>query len=275
MRLKTDDILNLCEALEELEEKTKGDLLRGVDWNFQHFKDYAKQTRNRGSFYLPFNPQTPTAGSNGQYLFFRTVASPDSGKRYHASNWYQTIKLDDFEQYLKNNVDEAVEAVRKLTQGNISVNCTCPGFKYNGYHYISSKMNASIFNQSISPVIRNPEERGTVCKHIVNVLQELPKFYNQIASDLEKQGYKVKKVQISTTEPKKPTKPSQPSSPQQATKTPEPKKGLLKRAADKARRLIGMDKTKKMPKSPEYQGKDVDKFEKDTRTDELPPTPFK
>lgn len=81
-----------------------------------------------------------------------------------------------------------IERARMLLWvGDIRLHCTCPSFLYWGYQYILTVLDAAIYPERTQPAIRNPGERGSVCKHLHRVMKVLPFYSGEIASEMKKQ----------------------------------------------------------------------------------------
>lgn len=74
-----------------------------------------------------------------------------------------------------------------LWASDIRLHCTCPSFLYWGYQYILTVLDAAIYPEERFPNIRNPGERGVVCKHMNRILRVLPFHSTEIASELKNQ----------------------------------------------------------------------------------------
>jgi len=106
--------------------------------------------------------------------------SIDTSKNGSGKSWTQKIKLMDYDI----NSDD-IKDYRKAIRGNIEVHCNCPDFLYHGYKYIGTQKEYSIEKENRKPVIRNPNEDGTVCKHLLAVLNKLPNFVKQSYKELK------------------------------------------------------------------------------------------
>lgn len=114
---------------------------------------------------------------------------PSSENDKNAIKYLCSIKFDDWDAIggdseLKNAKEKALML---LWTSNIRLNCTDPSFLYWGYQYLLSVLDASINPETRKPVIRNPRERGIVCKHLNRVLRVLPFYNGQIASEFKRQ----------------------------------------------------------------------------------------
>lgn len=65
----------------------------------------------------------------------------------------------------------------------------CPSFKYWGYWAITSALGASVYSQGLEPKIRNPQDRGIVCKHMDVVLAVVGAHVPDIVRDMRLQGF--------------------------------------------------------------------------------------
>lgn len=74
-----------------------------------------------------------------------------------------------------------------LWVGDIRLHCTCPSFLYWGYQYILTVLDAAIYPERRKPSIRNPGDRGSVCKHLHRVMKVLPFYSGEISSEMKRQ----------------------------------------------------------------------------------------
>lgn len=98
---------------------------------------------------------------------------------YSGHSWTQTIQVLEFDKDATSKKD-----LKKALNGNLKIHCDCPDFLYKGYQYIGTKNEYSIHPENKSPIIRNPEEEGTVCKHLLAVLNNLDKNINKIHGEI-------------------------------------------------------------------------------------------
>lgn len=104
----------------------------------------------------------------------------------------QKIQMLEFKDtYL--NGDKKIAKKKRLNQcmkGDIKVSCTCESFLYHGYAYILSEMDAKYGKKETRPPKRNnPDETGSLCKHLYNALSStFPFATNQLVSMLNKKG---------------------------------------------------------------------------------------
>ena len=74
-----------------------------------------------------------------------------------------------------------------LWVGDLRLHCTCPSFLYWGYQYILTVLDSSIYPEVRAPKVRNPGERGIVCKHLNRILRVLPFYSGEMAKELKNQ----------------------------------------------------------------------------------------
>ena len=58
-----------------------------------------------------------------------------------------------------------------LQREDIKVACSCDAFLYQGFKFITYKAQAGIDPEGRVPVVRNPRQKGMLCKHILAVLK--------------------------------------------------------------------------------------------------------
>lgn len=101
-------------------------------------------------------------GSDGE-VYFSVDSKTYPGKKHivilASPDFTEDITLNELKKVIK-NVD-------------IKVACSCEAFLYWGYKYITYKNKAGIDSETRAPVVRNPSQRGMLCKHIIAVLNML------------------------------------------------------------------------------------------------------
>ena len=129
---------------------------------------------------------TYTGLNNRGDLLFKTF-TPSSGK-----TWHQAIRLKwlkDYEKEYKegDNVtdDELLEAI---TTDDVQVYCNDPSFKYMGWKAKAAKENYGITGGD--KVYCN--HSGSICKHLLKILENIPKLKKPILEDLKKQYFRSK-----------------------------------------------------------------------------------
>ncbi len=119
-------------------------------------------------------------------LYFVTVSATDPNRGY-----YQQINLVDLSKAIekaggtKKAVKHAVDV--SVKRGNIKVHCDCPAFKYWGYKYILGGMDALYGKREPRfPKRNNPKLKGSLCKHMVKVLDILDKNLSKITQEVKR-----------------------------------------------------------------------------------------
>lgn len=157
-----------------LEEATAKELLQGVDPEFISHQQRTAITRKMGVQYQ---------GVRGDTVRFKAKAS-EPGKTYD-----QTIKLLDFKKIMADRSKPLRQRVRDAVLGNIKVHCTGNAYLFWGYQFVLTKMGAALKPENRAPKVRNPNRKGTVCKHLDAVLKAFPFWISNIVGELKKQGY--------------------------------------------------------------------------------------
>lgn len=112
----------------------------------------------------------------GSQLLFKTTSGTEKGKY-----WVQVVKVD-----ISLNSRPMWNDVLKSLRGNLKVWCNCPSWKWHGYWYILGKMDA-VFGRktALQPIVMNPRLKGSICKHLYNVLSVLPANMPEIVRDFQ------------------------------------------------------------------------------------------
>lgn len=98
-------------------------------------------------------------------LTFKTISGTD-----HRTIWTQTVHLEDLDVVLTS--ERRIDMALRGTE--LKVNCNCPAFQYWGFKYIAWKKGYGIEKEIRRPKVRNPYQKGTVCKHLYQVMQVYP-----------------------------------------------------------------------------------------------------
>jgi hypothetical protein len=94
------------------------------------------------------------------------------------------LRVDDYSKVsrLKGTVKEKLDLA---LGGDISLFCSCPSFRYNGYMYMADQLAYGIKSQQLFPEIRNPQLQGTVCKHLYQLMETIEDFTPQMEREVE------------------------------------------------------------------------------------------
>ena len=156
-------------------EATYKELGTLIDGNFLNQKVRADELS--GINLVGFEPE--------DVMNFHVNSSKHTRNRIRYTN---SIQFDEWDEIGADPDFNFMEKARLLLWvGNIRVHCTCPSFLYWGYQYMCTVLDAAVYPEERFPRIRNPQERGIVCKHLNRVLRVLPFHNAQIASELKRQ----------------------------------------------------------------------------------------
>lgn len=106
-----------------------------------------------------------------------------TGKRY--SN---LVCFHEWKSVIDDHTLTASEAANLLiSNGNISLHCSCESYLYYGYQYLLTVLDSSVVPENRRPRIKNPQERGICCKHLYRTLKALPFINSSIAAEIKRQ----------------------------------------------------------------------------------------
>lgn len=93
------------------------------------------------------------------------------------------IKIVDFKDYLEEEGTVLGAVRRALKEAELRADCECPAFKFWGAAYIYTNIDSKFgVGERRFPKVRNPDLRGSGCKHLDYVLQALPFWASGITS---------------------------------------------------------------------------------------------
>lgn len=152
----------------KLDELTRKDFMTGVD---KRTKKYSKLVKN-----------PKYIGITSDYVICIEVPSVTVDP---TTSYLVKIKLIDFPN-IDDDPDLTVEEkVRLSLDGDISVSCTCPAYKFWGYKYIMTQLSSNEDDpEDRYPIIRNNNLEGTVCKHIFIAIRGFGKWWKKISYDI-------------------------------------------------------------------------------------------
>lgn len=91
--------------------------------------------------------------------------------------WQQEIQIMDYNYIVPEEERDQITSFDQLKQeypeildGDIKVFCDCPSFIYGGFAYINTQLDTSLESEDRYPGIKNPGLEGTVCKHLLAIL---------------------------------------------------------------------------------------------------------
>jgi hypothetical protein len=161
-------------------EFTRTDILNGVDPNFIQHKKYTNDLKNKvGKINLNSNSWYIDK-VDGSKIYIKIRSAKDNKLFY-----LNIIQLDDYEwlrnsfkfkDYDMKNENDKKKLVYDLkdifnemiVKQNIQTSCSCPSALYFGYKFIGTQLDYQVKRdkENRSPDIRNPDQKGTVCKHL-------------------------------------------------------------------------------------------------------------
>jgi hypothetical protein len=98
---------------------------------------------------------------------------------FHIKEYFVNIRLSDLPIVGKLKGSDSAKIDIAL-DSDIKVNCSCPDFLFGGFRYIGTQLSYSTHRENRPPAVRNPNQAGTVCKHIGHILNNLPEFKPQM-----------------------------------------------------------------------------------------------
>lgn len=127
-------------------------------------------------------------------LYFKALDFKGTGRKHLCR-----IVLQDYPDYLvKFSNLKPEEIIRKaLIEGQVKVHCTCEDFLYKGFAYMGHAKGYGIVPEKRFPSIRNPQLKGSVCKHCSAVMNRANLFIKSYVLDIEKKNFK-QSVRIKT-----------------------------------------------------------------------------
>ena len=159
-----------------LSEMTSKDLLKGVD------SKTLERSKKLRSIYVKLSPSGD--------VIYRTTSGTIKNKY-----WEQIIRFGDSFKKVKElfKGDRKVsssDVLNLILSGDIKLHCNDPSWKYWGWQYIGTQLGYALRPENRAPMIRNPRMRGSLCKHLISVLSQLPKDLEKISRDMAKAGRK-------------------------------------------------------------------------------------
>lgn len=109
----------------------------------------------------------PTIGSLD--IYFNVRSYTDS---IRILNFIKRVKWMYRQSKYRNSFRKMIDIAitQALVRNDMQVNCTCPDFYYR-FSYVATLKNFGFnTNQTIPATIRNPRNRGSICKHLSRIL---------------------------------------------------------------------------------------------------------
>jgi hypothetical protein len=104
------------------------------------------------------------------------------------NGWNTYIRFDEWDT-VKNDLSISANDAAKLLiwSSPIRMHCPCPSFKFFGYQYILTGLDAAIVPETRFPSIKNPNLKGVCCKHLRRTTKVLPFHLGNIANAIRVQ----------------------------------------------------------------------------------------
>ena len=161
-------------------EMTRDDIIRGADPD-------------------PFKTSIRERAQGYRYRMERVVVSPETrevvvkfvcsqaGHEMHSVY----VALDSFwdlwdeNESAEKKVNVAYLVNMAIMQGDIRCSCTCPAWIYSGAKYIGTQLGYAYGGKETRfPRVKNPQLKGSICKHLYVILKALPFQKFGIASQI-------------------------------------------------------------------------------------------
>lgn len=96
------------------------------------------------------------------------------------------IQIPDYKMMSKFRKMSTKDKVEFSTEsGNLNIYCDCNDFLFKGYKFMATDGDYGIKNETRPPDIMNPNRTGACCKHIIAVLNNFDKFYDEIIEEID------------------------------------------------------------------------------------------
>lgn len=119
-------------------------------------------------------------------IHFETTSGTISGHFWNQR--VRFVELDSAVALAQEKAGTQKEIIEMLLKSDVLVYCNDPSFKYYGWQYMSWLQEYGLEKETRYPKIRNRYLEGTVCKHLVVVLQTLPFYATQIVKEYRELG---------------------------------------------------------------------------------------
>lgn len=146
--------------------------------------------------YVFLTPSTDKAHGIGYQPKKVDYEDPSYPKVNNPEHFYTIqFKFLDFVKWLTQTRPEVLQTKKiswrevkdVLESAYVQISCNCPADQYQGTNYWRSQLDGSIYPTDIAPKVWNaPDKHGDggnfVCKHVANLIPQLPFFLNPMAS---------------------------------------------------------------------------------------------
>ncbi len=102
--------------------------------------------------------------------------------------WDTYVRFAEWDATVADTSLNPNDAARLLVwSGNIKLHCQCPAYRFWGYAYILTQLDAAIMPEERFPHVRNPRLLNTCCKHLRRTILVLPFHVGNIAAAIREQ----------------------------------------------------------------------------------------
>lgn len=129
-----------------------------------------KQNNFHRTYRAKANPNLNKIVKSSKTLYFKVKSRTIPNRKYLV-----TVKIDPkFFITLPSNSKKLTS--KKVAKLKVKVHCNCPDFLYGGFKYLAYINNYGTKKELRYPIRNNPNLKGSVCAHILPVLQNLHKY---------------------------------------------------------------------------------------------------
>lgn len=121
---------------------------------------------------------------------FDVTSGTIKGKMYRVNVWVTDTKgfaKDLNDAYLHKRKVSLAKLMNDFFKRDIKVSCTCPDYKYR-WKYTAYKFNFGITKELRPALIRNPNNKRCVCKHILAMFRVLAFNWSTIVKGMKSKG---------------------------------------------------------------------------------------
>lgn len=164
------------EELVLLREKRYSEIMNLIDPDFLRQHDRAKVLR--GAYYKGMSPENTM-----------NFIVPSSNYAENGITYDIQVAFDDWEKYRDDDtISRHMDKARlMINNSDMRVRCSCPSFQFH-YAYVTTMNDAIIDPPENRPApIRNPRNRGIVCKHLNRVLKTIPYNASRLGVEMKNQ----------------------------------------------------------------------------------------
>ncbi len=120
-------------------------------------------------------------------MFFRNFNRKSNTLFLKVGKYTIQIALPDLKILSKDQGTPEAKVELAVT-GDVKVFCSCADYQYR-FAYVDTQLSFGIYKENRPADITNPNGKGTVCKHLVAALTDLPMFVPDIADSLQTESF--------------------------------------------------------------------------------------